>query len=60
MTLSKQQINLMDEMAEIEYGLITKLDNLINAEWDSNTLKIKIQELMKQRSCIEEELDRLA
>ncbi|MBM2819639.1 MAG: hypothetical protein HW410_1321 [Nitrosarchaeum sp.] len=60
MTLSKQQINLMDEMAEIEYGLITKLGNLINAEWDSNTLKIKIQELMKQRSCIEEELDRLA
>ena len=60
MTLSKQQINLMDEMAEIEYGLITKLGNLINAEWDSNTLKIKIQELMKQRSCIEEELDTLA
>ena len=60
MILSKQQINLMDEMAEIEYGLITKLDNLINAEWDSNTLKIKIQELMKQRSCIEEELDTLA
>ena len=59
MTLKKSVDNLLDEIFDIEKEILDIVDVLIEAEWDSNTLKQKIQLKMKERDQIEEEISRV-
>ena len=59
MTLKKSVDNLLDEIFDIEKEILDIVDILINAEWDSNTLKKKIQLKMKEREQMEDELPSL-
>ena len=59
MTLKKSVDNLLDEIFDIEKEILDIVDILINAEWDSNTLKQKIQLKMKERDQIEEEISKV-
>ena len=56
MTKNEREDQLYDEKFDIEYELFFKLRTLINASWDSNTLKIKIKELLEQWEKVEDEL----
>ena len=59
MTTKKSVDNLLDEIFDIEKEILDIVDVLIEAEWDSNTLKQKIQLKMKERDQIEEEISRV-
>ena len=50
---------LYEEKIQKQYELFAKLDTLIKAEWDSNTLKIRIEKLAKERDRLEEEINDL-
>jgi len=54
----KQHDALNDEMFEVEWELLEKIGSLVDAEWDSPTLKSKIEELVKQRTRLFSELDK--
>ena len=56
MTIKKSVENLLDEIFDIEAEILDIVDILIDAEWDSNTLKQKIQLKMKEREQMEDEL----
>ena len=59
MTNKKSIDNLFDEVWDVEAEILYIVDVLIEAEWDSNTLKQKIQLKMKERDQIEEEICRV-
>jgi len=59
MGLSKQESKYHAEKSHVEGKIISALENLVNADWDSNTLKSTIQELMKKRFCVEQQLYKL-
>ena len=59
MTNKKSIDNLFDEVWDVEAEILDIVDVLIEAEWDSNTLKQKIQLKMKERDKIEEEICRV-
>jgi len=59
MTISKQESDLMNKQIEIEFELFVNVKRLIDAKWDSNTLKRSTEELMEQRREIEKELFKL-
>ena len=59
MTNKKSIDNLFDEVWDVEAEILDIVDVLIDAEWDSNTLKQKIQLKMKERDQIEEEICRV-
>ena len=59
MTTKKSVDNLFDEVWDVEAEILDIVDVLIEAEWDSNTLKQKIQLKMKERDQIEEEISRV-
>ena len=59
MTSKKSVDNLFDEVWDVEAEILDIVDVLIEAEWDSNTLKQKIQLKMKERDQIEEEICRV-
>ncbi len=40
----------------VEQELLDCVDNLISVKWDSNTIKLEIQELMKHRNQLQKEL----
>jgi len=54
----KREDQLTDEMFDVECDLIQKIQYIVNAEWDSPTLKRKIELLLKNHSDICEELDK--
>lgn len=54
--MDKQESELYDELITVEHDLLDCVDNLINVKWDSNTMKLEIQELMKQRNQLQREL----
>jgi len=47
------------EKSHVEHQMISVLEDLVNANWDSDTLKNRIQELMKRRFCVEQQLYKL-
>ena len=51
---------LYDELFDIQYDIIEIVEHLVNAEWDSPTLKQKISELLKQKDVIDQELYELS
>ena len=59
MTNKKSIDNLFDEVWDVEAEILDIVDVLIEAEWDSNNLKQKIQLKMKERDQIEEEICRV-
>jgi len=44
------------EKSHVEHQMILALEDLVNVNWDSDILKSKIQELMKKRFCVEQQL----
>ena len=52
----KKVDNLLDEQFEIEHKILDDLKTLINASWDSNTVKLRLEGLMKEQDQIYEEL----
>jgi|TARA_B100001105_G_scaffold141832_1_gene113650 hypothetical protein len=59
MTNKKAVDNLFDEVWDVEAEILDVVDVLIEAEWDSDTLKQKIQLKMKERDQIEEEISKV-
>ncbi|MBM2818403.1 MAG: hypothetical protein HW410_85 [Nitrosarchaeum sp.] len=59
MELSKQESKYHAEKSHVEREIVSVLTDLVNADWDSNTLKSQIQELMKKRFCVEQQLYKL-
>ena len=59
MTTKKSVDNLFDEVWDVEAEILDIVDVLIEAEWDSDTLKQKIQLKMKEREQMEDELPSL-
>ena len=59
MTNKKAVDNLFDEVWDVEAEILDVVDVLIEAEWDSDTLKQKIQLKMKEREQMEDELPSL-
>jgi len=57
--MDKREDVLFDESLDVEHELFTLIEYLINAEWDSDTLKGKIESLMKQKDVIDQELYKL-
>ena len=55
----KQESKHHAEKSNVEGEMLSALDDLVNENWDSNALKSKIQELMKQRFCIEQQIYKL-
>ena len=54
--MNKQESELFDELMAVEQELLDCVDNLISVKWDSNTIKLEIQELMKHRNKLQKEL----
>ena len=59
MTNKKAVDNLFDEVWDVKAEILDVVDVLIEAEWDSDTLKQKIQLKMKEREQMEDELPSL-
>jgi len=55
----KQMDNLFDEKFEIEQKVLDELGTLIDAGWDSDTVKLRLEDLVKEREKIYEELFKL-
>ena len=55
----KQMDNLFDEKFEIEEKVLDDLRTLIDAGWDSNTVKLRLEGLVKERDKIYDELFKL-
>lgn len=55
--MSKQEDNLYSELMDIQIDVFWKVTDLINAKWDSPTLKLEMEELKKQGLKILDEID---
>ena len=51
--------SLISEQMDIQWEIMYKLKTLIEADWDSNTLKLKLQRLVTDFDKLSEELDKL-
>lgn len=52
----KQEPEIFDELMTIEQDMLDCVENLLSVNWDSNSMKLEIQELVKQRSRLRREL----
>ena len=51
---------LMDEEINLNFEIIHTLKILVKeTQWDSNTLKVKLEELLSQHDTIDSELDKI-
>jgi len=55
----KQMDNLLNEKFDIEEKVLDDLKTLIDANWDSDTVKLRLEGLMKEQDKIYEELFKL-
>ena len=55
----KQMDNLLNEKFEIEEKVLEDLRTLIDANWDSDTVKLRLEGLIKERDKIYDELFKL-
>jgi len=53
----KQEDGLQDEIFEIEWEIMEKVDILSSCKWDSETIRNEVDKLCKQRNQIYNELD---
>ena len=56
MKTEQKHDQLMDENYEMEVEIFDKLETLIDAKWDANTLKLEIEKLVRQRNKVWEEI----
>jgi hypothetical protein len=54
--MTSQTDQLYDELCENQWELVFKVDALIQAEWDSPTLKKQISEIVKHHWRINDEI----
>ena len=55
--MSRQMDQLMDEEIQLNFEIIDTLKVLVqHTQWDSNNLKIKLEELISQHDIIDSEL----
>lgn len=59
MTPEEKETALFDEMVDVEYEMANQLRILIDAEWDSDTVKTKLQKIMKDFEKLNEEIEKL-
>jgi hypothetical protein len=57
--LSRQIDHLLDEEFDLNLEITYTLKILVEAQWDSNTLKVKLEELISQHDMIYSELDKI-
>ena len=58
--MSRQMDQLMDEEINLNFEIIHTLKILVKeTQWDSNTLKIKLEALISQHDTIDYELDKI-
>ena len=58
--MSRQMDQLMDEEINLNFEIIYTLKILVKkTQWDSNTLKVKLEELLSQHDTIDSELDKI-
>ena len=55
----KQMDNLLNEKFEIEEKVVEDLRTLIDANWDSDTVKLRLEGLIKEQDKIYDELFKL-
>ena len=55
----KQMDNLLNEKFEIEEKVLEELRTLIDANWDSDTVKLRLEGLIKEQDKIYDELFKL-
>ena len=55
----KQMDNLLNEKFEIEEKVLEDLRTLIDANWDSDTVKLRLEGLIKEQDKIYDELFKL-
>ena len=56
MISSQQEDTLMRELFEVERELIESFDHLIDVQWDSTTMKLKIEKSMREYDILNKEL----
>jgi hypothetical protein len=54
--MDKQEADMFDELMAVEQEILDCVDNLASVNWDSNTIKLEIQELLKQRNSLQRQL----
>ena len=54
--LDKRETELFDEQVEIQYSVLDQIENLVQADFDSDTLKTKVILSMKSLSHIRSEI----
>ena len=54
--LDKRETELFDEQVEIQYSVLDQIENLVQADFDSDTLKTKVISSMKSLSHIRSEV----
>ena len=55
----KHFLELIDTQNNLQWSIVAKLTNLITSNWDDDTLKQELDELVKQHSEITKELNSL-
>jgi len=56
---SKQEEQLYTDLDDIQCSIVWKLNILIEADWDSNTVKEKLRQLLKDNDRIINEIESL-
>ena len=56
MISSQQEDTLMRELFEVERELIESIHYLIDVQWDSTTMKLKIEKSMREYDILNKEL----
>ena len=54
--MKKHEEEIFDDLMDCEQKIFEAVGFLIEASWDSNTLKLKIESLMKERTTLQKEL----
>ena len=54
---SEQEKELYGELVDIQNDIVWKLNILIESDWDSNTVKEKLRQLLKDNDRIRDEIE---
>ena len=56
--MTKKSDKICEKIEDNSWEIMQQLKNLIESEWDSNSLKKKLQKLAKTNSNLEDKLDK--
>lgn len=56
--MTKKTDKICEKIEDVTWEIMSQLKNLIEAEWDSNSLKKKLEKLAKKDSKLADELDK--